>query len=116
MTALILTGWLYLTAPLSHALPGTCEAAGDTIHDALALDVYRCAGQSPTWRDSSAAMLASPAAWARLWPKVAAEAQPVYLRTVWAMAGTRCSTQVSADEYVARPQRCPCWTKPVRVK
>ena len=61
--------------------------------------------QSQTWRDSSASMLADPAAWARLWPRVRSEATPVQVASrgvTLAAAGTRDSCSV-ADTSAVRP-------------
>ena len=61
--------------------------------------------QSQTWRDSSAVMLADPAAWSRLWPLVRAEAQPVQVASrgvTISAAGTRDSCVV-VDTSSVRP-------------
>ena len=106
--------WLFLLVVALCAWASTCHAAGvDTLKctlptlnapggpplciDLNSVQCYRTV-QSQTWVDSSAVMLAGPAAWARLWPRVRAEAAPVQIQSAgvtWAQAGTRFTFTVS---------------------
>lgn len=76
---------LSLTVPsFKAARPGgalLCRAGADSLVGPLSLVLYGQV-QSRTWIDSSAAMLASAAAWARLQPRVRAEAEPFGIERV----------------------------------
>ena len=69
---------LACTLPMYRAqvVQGVARCAPDTVATRLATVDLWGQVQSPTWVDSSAAMLRDPATWARLWPRVAAEAAP----------------------------------------
>ena len=85
---------LSFTLPVLNA-PG--DAQSGPCLDLNSVQCYRTV-QSQTWVDSSAVMLASPAAWARLWPRVRAEAAPVQIQSAgvtWQQAGTRFAFTVS---------------------
>lgn len=93
-------------ATLSFTLPATlAKGDGRTVTDcANGGEVHSLAGwrvfaqvQSRTWRDSGSVMERSPAAWARLWPSVRAEAIPQQVRS----ASTKAMPRGGAGQRVA---------------
>lgn len=76
---LLVTFW-FITPLFNVWDRGPCEGAVDSIGADVEVRMFACE-QSSTWRDSSAAMIGDPQAFARLWPIVRGEARERLVRS-----------------------------------
>lgn len=94
---------------------GGCGAGTIPVRELLTVEVSISPGQSPRWRDSSAVMLADPAAFARNWPVVVNEAALRVLSRRFVMPGDSFNIAVpdsAGREYCVRvlnSRGSSCW-------